>query len=427
MDEEKLVKESSLKASKLIFIICALVYACAYIARGNYSVVVDLMKKGSVIDDNIAGLISATYFICYTIGQFVNGFIADRKSPFVMVIIGVSIIIFSSLAMVLFCNLAFVMILWWGLNGIGQSMLWSPIFYLLNNGLNKKIRFKAITLMSLTTPLGKIASYFFSALSLNITDSKWQSVFVMAAIIMVIMLALWITTNIGVRRLMVYDNGEPKKNEKKDGFSKLFITTGLFLIIPAMIVHGLFLNGTTEWVPTMIQNKYGVSSALSGYLMMIVPAIGVLGVFICNFVYQKIFRKNEAYTGLFFMTISLLLVGLLFLIAKIYTSLVNPVLLCAIFIFIYGLIYTAQLGFNHLSVTLVPMHFVALGFASTASGVLNALNYGGSAISTYAISFLVSNMDLLFTVWLISLVVAIISLFIFERKWHKFSKETPII
>ena len=80
-------KESTLSASKWLFLICWLVYSCAYIARVNYSTAIDGMKVAGIIDENIAGLISSVYFVVYALGQVFNGIISDKRSPFVMVII----------------------------------------------------------------------------------------------------------------------------------------------------------------------------------------------------------------------------------------------------------------------------------------------------------------------------------------------------
>ena len=109
---------------------CWLVYSAAYIARGNFSFGRSLMMDEGIIDAGIAGIISAVYFICYATGQIFNGILADRKSPFVMVMVGLSVVTLSNIAMTISGQPSWLLILWWGINGLGQSMLWSPVFFI---------------------------------------------------------------------------------------------------------------------------------------------------------------------------------------------------------------------------------------------------------------------------------------------------------
>ena len=60
-------KETKLSSSKWIFLMCWLVYAAAYIARGNFSFGRSLMMDEGLVDAGIAGIISAVYFICYVV------------------------------------------------------------------------------------------------------------------------------------------------------------------------------------------------------------------------------------------------------------------------------------------------------------------------------------------------------------------------
>ena len=144
MNTETEKRETGIKFSRLLMICCFIAYSCAYIARGNFSFARTLMIDGGIIDAGEAGILSAVYFICYALGQVVNGVIADRRSPFVMVIIGLSVVAASNLAMPFLSAAPIAMIIFWGINGVGQSMLWSPVFFIISNVLNTKIRFTAI-------------------------------------------------------------------------------------------------------------------------------------------------------------------------------------------------------------------------------------------------------------------------------------------
>ncbi|MBQ9692435.1 MAG: MFS transporter, partial [Clostridia bacterium] len=245
-------------------ICCFIAYSCAYIARGNFSFARTLMIDGGIIDAGEAGILSAVYFICYALGQVVNGVIADRRSPFVMVIIGLSVVAASNLAMPFLSAAPIAMIIFWGINGVGQSMLWSPVFFIISNVLNTKIRFTAITLISICTPAGKISCAVLSGLSL-ITE-KWQNVFYMASFVIAAVLLLWTAVYLSVKKDAVaqYPENKPAEELRADkahhSFGKLIIASGTLIMLPALAIYGLFLNGVVELIPSILSGQYHLSS-----------------------------------------------------------------------------------------------------------------------------------------------------------------------
>ena len=91
-----------------------------------------------------------------------------------------------------------------------------------------------------------------------------------------------------------------------------------------------------------------------------------------------------------------------------------------IFVAVFGIVYMSQLAVSHTMIAYMPMRFRSHGFVATMSGMLNAVTYGGTAISTYAMSFLTDNSSLLLIIWLIVLAVAIVFLLLGANKWKKF-------
>ncbi len=422
-------KESGLSSSKLLFLACWLVYGCAYIARVNYSTAVSGMKELGLVSASTAGVISSVYFICYAVGQLVNGAIADKRSPFIMVIIGVSVIALANCAMFLFPSPPILLTVWWGINGLGQSMLWSPVFFIISNVLNEKIRFFAVTIISLTTPIGKISGYFLSGFSLS--QGGWKGVFVMGALVMAVMLVLWVSVWLSVKKNIFIRRGEnlannenlPLTNEKRK-VMPLLVASGIIIAFPSLIVHGLFLNGISEWIPSVLTNNYSLSGSASSYLTMIVPAVGVVGVFFSNFVYKK-FNRDEMKSGTLVMALNFIPVLLILALTLVDGGLLGKTGDAVLFTVAYGLIYILQLAFGHILISLVPLRFSGVGLAATMTGLTNAINYGGSAISTYGMSLAIEYMPLygIVLIWLGCLAFASVILFLSSLKWSKFIKD----
>jgi sugar phosphate permease len=389
-----------------------------------------MMDEG-IIDAGIAGIISAVYFICYATGQIFNGILADRKSPFVMVMVGLSVVTLSNIAMTISGQPSWLLILWWGINGLGQSMLWSPVFFIVSNVLHSKVKFTAITMISVCTPAGKTSCALLSGAAL--TSGKWQSVFYAASFVIAAMLVLWITIYLSVKKDIIIrrpapiEKGSEDTEKAKIPFGRLVVASGMILALPSLMIHGLFLNGVTEVIPSILTREYALTPSASALLDSIIPVVGVFGVFFCNFVYFKLCHRNEIKCANILMALNILpvLVMLVLAFALDGSFLTGQLGDAIIFVVTYGLIYILQLGFGHAIISLMAMRYSKFGLAATMTGLLNAVNYGGSAIATYGMSYAVESLPLWQTViiWLVCLVFAFVFLTLAQGKWTKFSKQ----
>lgn len=432
-------KETKISSSYILFFVCWLVYTCAYIARGNYSFASDLMKENGLIGVGVAGAISSVYFICYAAGQMINGALADKKSPFAMVAIGLGGIIVSNIAMS-FVQPSWLYCVWWAINGFAQSMLWSPVFFIISNILHSKVRFFAVTVIALSTPAGKMSCSLLSGAALR--DSKWANVFYMASIIIAAMLLLWVAAYLTVRKDLINNavqkesetkenaNVAPKDKKKGEAFA-LFLGGGLIALIPSLLVYGVLSNGISEVVPRILSDTYELSPSAAALLDTVIPIIGVMGVFFSNFCYLKLFKRNEVRAAFFCMMMCVPPVLIMLVMALLGKSsfVLGKYADAAIFVVSYALIYMLQLAFAHLVISLMAMKFSKFSLAATASGLSNAAAYAGSAIATYGLSYAIELLPLWGTVliWIGCLALAAVSLFVGERRWKRFSGENELV
>lgn len=431
--EPSVRKQTPVGSSKWIFLACWLAYASAYIARGNFSFVRSTMIGESLITAEIAGLVSAVYFICYAAGQLINGILADRKSPFIMVMVGFAGVILANAAMMLRLP-SWLYVILWAINGFAQSMLWSPIFFIISNILHERVRFTAITLIVLCTPAGKLSCSLVSGTVLK--SGSWQSVFLVCSMIICAVLVLWITVYLATKKQITVQTAREAKREeavetpapaeKPMRLGRLLGVSGLLISFPALLVHGLFLNGVVELIPSILQKEYAFSAGNAALLESIIPIVGVAGVFFGNLIYLKLFRKNELTSCFFVMLLNVLPVLLMLVLAikKESGFLLGQNADALLFVATYGLIYIFQLSFGHIMISLAPMRCAKFALAATMTGLTNAINYAGSAISTYGLSSAVERLPLKHTVtiWLVCLGVACLFLGLSAVKWTKFAK-----
>ena len=424
---EKKPRDSGLASSKWMIALCFLVYSSAYIARGNFAYARTTMIEEGVIDVGVAAVLSAVYFGCYAVGQLVNGAAADKHSPFVLVSIGLVSIAITNASMMLPLS-PYVRIVVWGLNGLAQSMLWCPIFYIISNVLHSRVRYFAITIITLTTPLGKASCAWLSGVAIGF--GRWQYIFLMASSVILLSGVLWISFCLARRKDFVVDRtpAVPAEDEKKgNGLFGLLFKSGVVFMLPAMLVYGLFLNGVTELVPSILHGSYGLSSSSAAFLDSFIPLLGSLGVLVANLLYFKVFKQNDMKSAFFVMTFSLLPMAVMLSLALGGKGgyLIGQYADSIIFVVTYGAVYILQLSFGHYCVSLVPMKFSKFALAATVSGVANAVGYGGSAIASYAMNYAVAGLELWQTVliWIACLLAASVFLMLALIKWNKFVKE----
>lgn len=60
---------------------CIAIYFFTYVLRNVLSVATPNMIKEAFFTKEYIGLLSSTYFICYAVGQFINGFVSERLHP----------------------------------------------------------------------------------------------------------------------------------------------------------------------------------------------------------------------------------------------------------------------------------------------------------------------------------------------------------
>ena len=424
-------RETPLSASRWLFAICFLVYCVSYVARGSFSFVRSTMIDDGVIGVGVAGAISAAYFIFYAVGQLVNGFLGDKISPFWMVSIGLCIVVASNIAMTVI-QPSYLYVLWWGINGYGHSMLWAPIYFVLSNMINQRLRAFALTAISISSPLGKISSALISGIALK--GEIWQRVFFAVTVICAAILILWITGYLALsKRLIVaeiqseHEGLEAPAQAKKAGFIRILLVSGVAIMLPSMFVHGLFYNGVVEMMPTILSEQYSMSASMAAILEIFIPLLSIAGVFVANFVYYKIFKKRDMQSAAFLMGMTLLPTSIMLLLAIFIPRgyLIGQYPDAIIFVVIYAFAYLFQFAFNHIVIVLLPVHFARYSYSSSVSGIENAINYGGSAISTYGMTYALLKLPLWQTVliWIALLLVATLFVFLAQIRWRIFSSD----
>lgn len=362
-------------AGKLFFL-CFIAYMFSYFGRYDFSACQNAMITEGIISIEIASIMASAYFICYGAGQLINGAIGVHVSPKYMIACG----LFGAGAaniMMGICRWDIGLIAIWGLNGIFNSMLWSPIIRAFSEWMDEPSRQRAGADISLTIPLGTVGSYIIPSILLSL--GNWRSVFYATGILIIACGAVW---TVGMRRLSDYikdtagtsahENGTAPSRRARGLTPAIFFATGLLSVAAAAVFNGALKEAIIQWIPQLFVSSFGMSDSTASLIATGVPLLGIAGPYLAIWIDRK-FTRNECFTAavLYGITFSALLV--LSLTGLRYT--IPSVLLIAVAV-------AAMWGVNTIFLTYLCYHFGGMGISSAVSGTLNCFIYFGSALAS---------------------------------------------
>ncbi len=403
------------RCSSLVFWSAWAAYAATYVGRINYSAALAGMVNAQVFTKAQGGIIGTVFFFCYGSGQLLNGYLGDRISPFAMIFTGLFVSLCMNCLMSLMPSPLWLSLVW-GVNGLAQSMIWSPIVRIISQVLHRAQRVRACLNIASTIPAGTIAAYGLSMLMLRFFS--WRMVFLAAGLCMLPVLLLWLHAWRRARHAVYAQPTELPTQIKTgpmrtDSLWPLLLSSGVVLLVLPTMLHGMLKDGVTTWVPTMIMESYRVTPSFSLLLALLLPIINLGGAAGATYVCNRFCQGNEIKAACW---CALALVPLLLALCFIGKM---PALLS---ILLLGLTSSILLGFNHMVITLVPVRFGRYGKASTITGALNSAIYLGCAFSNYGFGLLAQTSGWQATVlcWLgLALADLILCLFVL-RRWNRF-------
>lgn len=362
-----------------MFPLCWCSYFCAYIGRLNYAASLTDMIHTEGFGKEEAGLIGTAFFFAYGAGQFVSGFLGDRLPAKGLVFIG---LFFSGI-----CNLLMAqgrkigfMIVVWCLNGLVQALIWSPMLRLVSDYCKTEIRPKVCAALNSAVPVGTMAAYGITAAVLSV--SGWRFVFYLAGAGLLAMSFIWLSGIARVQKNVSVRTGQDRvlhRQETELGdhvkLSKIFIRSGLLLLLAVLFVQGALKDGVTTWTPVYIQETYGVSPILAVAGTMVIPLCNLFGVWLAAFAGRRMERNEIAVSAVFFAVCTAALATLWMISGR----------SMALSMGMLALSTTAMMAVNTMLTAVLPSCFGVIGKASSMSGLLNSAVYAGGAVSAYGI------------------------------------------
>jgi OPA family glycerol-3-phosphate transporter-like MFS transporter len=409
---------------KWIVAVCSLVYFVSYFARKDFAAVMAAMLEENAINKSEAGFIGMAMFIAYGTGQLISGYLGDKIKPQYLLIFGLSLTTVCNLLMPS-AESGALMIAIWATNGLAQAMLWPPIVRLLADNLYREAFVKANFVVSSAAHVSTVILYLYVPVCLKLFN--WQTVYFTAAMISAIAIAVFVFSMSLIVRAENGKSGERvgKTSDKSESKTEcnsfaLMAKNGIIPIILAVIMIGFLRDGIDSWLPTLYSEAFSREASESILISVILPIFSILSLTVITALHKTRIFSNEARAAMIiFGASALIAVPLYFTIGSEHIGLRIACIVLA------ALISGCMHACNFLYISCLPGRFAKYGKASTASGICNASNYVGAAVSMYAIASISEKAGWHANVisWMIIAVLGALLSLVAYGKYTKFIKE----
>ena len=351
-------------------ILLSVVYMVSYITRINFGAIISEIERDTGIARSLLSMSVTGSFITYGAGQVVSGMLGDRFSPKKLICFGLGLTILMNTT-IPFCTSPYAMLAAWCVNGFAQSLMWPPMVKIMAGLMSDQDYQKTVVTVSCGSSVGSILVYLLSPVIIAVFH--WKAVFWICAGCGGIMLLIWHCFGMDVST-----KKQEKTQQKQTAQYTLLFSPMMLSIMVATMLQGMLRDGVTTWMPSYISETYNLSNIISILTGVCLPLFSILCFSLASRVYKSIFHNPVLCAGVIFGVGTAAALGVSLLSGR---SAFASVLFSA-------LLTGSMHGVNLMLVAMVPAYFKKTGNISTASGVVNACTYVGSAISTYAIALL---------------------------------------
>lgn len=358
------------KTEYRLILCCFLIYTAAYMSRTNLSPSLGAIAASFSLNGVSAGLLPTLFSVPYAVFQIVIGAFADKISPRRFLFIGIQGSALVNLCFSFAPSFEWLLVLWF-LNGIFQSMIWTPIVRLFSIHLRESVRDHAMFFMSFTLIVGYLSAW---ALSGFLTSMfSWRVAFFFSGLLSLLIGDFSI---FGMRGLgapaseQTMKSAAPPPSDRMP-LSTLFLHTNLLFLLSACVCNGYVRDSIMNWAAKLIMDTQGLDLNSTVGIILIIPAVNFIGIRLGQIMYYK-FSRNVYKTTLVLFAASLVFCGVLSA-----TFHLGPVLCIVFLAFISAMAY----GLNPLLTSLIPLKFIDTNRVALIAGFMDAMIYAGSALS----------------------------------------------
>ena len=387
------IQNRSVRNAIYVGTLCSVSYLAVYVARNILGAVTPQMIAEGGFTTEYIGKVSSVYFICYAVGQLINGAIGDKVKARWMIsgglfMAGIMNLLFAKLG-ALHPNAAIAA---YGMTGFFLSMIYGPLTKVVAENTDPKYTHRCslgYTFASfLGSPMaGVIAAYF-----------VWQSVFAVSTVILAVMAVVSFCVFLGFEKSGIIRYHQYGRVKEQGGSIKVLIEHRIIKFTLISVLTGVVRTSVVFWLPTYISQYLGFSSSSAAKIYTVATFVISMTAFISVFVYEKL-KHNMDKTILLMFSVSVCGFAAVYFVKA---PVLNIVLMIA-----------AIMGSNGAASMLWSKYCPSLrdtGMVSGATGFLDFMSYMAAAAASTAFANAVAQIGWknLILVWVALMVAGVI-------------------
>lgn len=413
--ENRTTKITAKNQIVLMYILAALVYFMSYITRVNYNTVLVEISTAESLSRSLLALPLTASFITYGFGQIISGWLGDKFDAFKLILFGLLLSALMNLLLPIFPK-PYVMTAFWAVNGFAQALIYPPLMKITAHYLSEKSYAKACLFITIGSHAATLLMYL--AAPMIISVSGWKFVFGFSFLCAVIFAVVWqfyarsVKKNYGapIARALPADTEEhePRQNTS---LAALLVSSGLILIMAAVVMQGFLRDGIATWMPAYLSDVFALSNEISILTTVILPIFSIFSSYVILTIRTHLCRNELKLAGITFSVAVAAIVLLLVFRANMPLS-----------VLFLALTSACAHSVNFLLICLVPAKFEKYGRFAFVTGLVNSCTYVGAAMSTYGFAAVSENYgwNVTLILWAVIALVGLLCCFIALRKWNRF-------
>ncbi|MBR4865579.1 MAG: MFS transporter [Clostridia bacterium] len=276
-----------------IGMLCSVSYLAVYIARNLLGAVTPQMVEDG-FRESFIGQVSSLYFICYALGQLVNGAIGDKIKAKWMISLGLSGAGIMNLLFSLYAATPAAAMVAYGCNGYFLSMIYGP--------MTKVVSENTEPLHATRCSLGYTFASFFGSPAAGLLASflPWQGAFHVSSMVLFLMSLVVVFAFSLLEKNGIVKYGQYKAKKEPHGNLKVLFEHRIVKFSLISILTGVVRTSVVFWLPTYVSQHLGFSLKASSGIFTAATLVISATTFIAVYTYERLGQDMDETILLFF-------------------------------------------------------------------------------------------------------------------------------
>lgn len=281
-----LFKTKEVKNAVLIGTMCSVAYMFTYFGRNMLSAVSPQLIEEGVFSTAFIGKMSSMFFICYAVGQLLNGMIGDKIRANYMISFGLILAGICSFSFSKFTEYPQLICILYGSMGFFLSMIFAPMVKITAENTNEVHATRCCLGYEFGSLLG---APFVGAVAVVLA---WKNVLQFGSAALILMGTVCLAGFAGMERRGIVKYNQYQRTKEK-GSIKVLIEHGIIKFTLIAILTGVIRTTVVFWIPTYLAQYLGFTSEMSAGIYTVVTLLISMSAFLSVFIYERLGNNME--------------------------------------------------------------------------------------------------------------------------------------